>query len=134
MKFSTVEEAIGRANAFQLGLGASIWSKDVQRAEGLARKLNAGLVWVNTHVEVSPVVLLVGIRRAVLEENGELKGSSSTLICAACGDARMQHEKRGYCSITVGIGINIGDTVSYRHISPNIQSSAWRVSMTCRAT
>jgi hypothetical protein len=106
----------------------------IETIEGLARKLNAGLVWVNTHVEVSPMVLLVGIRRAGLEENGEFKGSSSTLICAAYGDARMQHEKRGYCSITVGIGINIGDTVSYRHISPNIQSSAWRVSMTCRGT
>lgn len=44
-----VEEAIKRANASRYGLTASIWSKDVSRAEKLAHRLRAGVVTINNH-------------------------------------------------------------------------------------
>lgn len=43
------EELLARANAGELGLGASVWSADEGRAFALARRLEAGFVFVNTH-------------------------------------------------------------------------------------
>ncbi len=43
------EEVLTRANASELGLGASVWSADEERAFALADRLEAGFVFVNTH-------------------------------------------------------------------------------------
>lgn len=40
-------EAIRLANDSQLGLGASIWTSDLQRGEAMAREIQAGMVWIN---------------------------------------------------------------------------------------
>jgi acyl-CoA reductase-like NAD-dependent aldehyde dehydrogenase len=45
---------VRRANDTLMGLGASVWTKDLDRACRLARKLKAGNVWVNTHLEIQP--------------------------------------------------------------------------------
>jgi acyl-CoA reductase-like NAD-dependent aldehyde dehydrogenase len=42
-------EAIRAANAGRYGLGASIWSRDIARAERLAERLDVGVVNVNNH-------------------------------------------------------------------------------------
>lgn len=42
-------DLVARANAGELGLGASVWSADEERAFALARRLEAGFVFVNTH-------------------------------------------------------------------------------------
>jgi acyl-CoA reductase-like NAD-dependent aldehyde dehydrogenase len=44
-----VEEAVARANASRFGLTASIWTKDITRAEKLAQRLRAGVVTINNH-------------------------------------------------------------------------------------
>ena len=41
--------AVSRANASAYGLGASVWTKDRERAAAVARKLRAGTVWHNDH-------------------------------------------------------------------------------------
>lgn len=43
---------VDRANNTETGLGASVWSKNVEHAEALARQLDAGSVWVNSHFEL----------------------------------------------------------------------------------
>jgi delta 1-pyrroline-5-carboxylate dehydrogenase len=43
------EQALERANASKYGLTASIWTKDVKKAEVLARRLRAGVVTINNH-------------------------------------------------------------------------------------
>ena len=48
-KISDVEEAINLANSTDFGLAACIWSKDKTLAEDLAKKINAGTVWINTY-------------------------------------------------------------------------------------
>ena len=45
--FKTEGEAIGLANATQYGLAASIWTKDISRANKLAAKVESGIVWIN---------------------------------------------------------------------------------------
>lgn len=45
----SADEAVVLANASRYGLTASLWSRDVRRAEKLARELRVGVVTVNAH-------------------------------------------------------------------------------------
>ena len=47
--FADVEEAIARANDSIYGLAAAVWTRDIKKAHYVARKLQAGTVWVNTY-------------------------------------------------------------------------------------
>ncbi len=49
-RFSSDEEALAMANDVRYGLAASVFSKDVGRALGAARKLAFGTVWINEHL------------------------------------------------------------------------------------
>jgi len=42
LKWTDEADVIERANALRQGLGASVWSRDVGRAERMARQLEAG--------------------------------------------------------------------------------------------
>lgn len=46
-KFSSEEEALQLANACEYGLAATIWTQDISRANRVAAKVEAGIVWVN---------------------------------------------------------------------------------------
>lgn len=56
LKWSDDQEVIDRANSLPTALGASVWGKDLARAERMARQLSAGSVWVNSHFDVAPNV------------------------------------------------------------------------------
>jgi aldehyde dehydrogenase (NAD+)/phenylacetaldehyde dehydrogenase len=49
IEFSDIDEAIARANDTQYGLAAAVWTRDVKKAHYVARKLQAGTVWINTY-------------------------------------------------------------------------------------
>lgn len=51
MPFEDDAEALRRANSTVFGLGGSVWSRDVARANEMANQLRAGTVWVNRHCE-----------------------------------------------------------------------------------
>ncbi|CAH0058606.1 unnamed protein product [Clonostachys solani] len=55
LSWKTEEEVIERANDTNVGLGGSVWSKDVEKAERLGRELQVGTVWVNTHFALAPI-------------------------------------------------------------------------------
>jgi aminomuconate-semialdehyde/2-hydroxymuconate-6-semialdehyde dehydrogenase len=46
--FDDEAQAIQLANDSRYGLAASLWTRDLSRGHRLARRLEAGLVWVNT--------------------------------------------------------------------------------------
>ena len=46
--FATEDDAIARANATIFGLAAAVFTKDVDRAQRVARAIKAGTVWTNT--------------------------------------------------------------------------------------
>lgn len=52
--FDTEEEAIAIANDSAFGLGAGVWTTNLNRAHRMIRKLESGNVWVNTYRTVGP--------------------------------------------------------------------------------
>jgi acyl-CoA reductase-like NAD-dependent aldehyde dehydrogenase len=62
LTYRTVPEAIGRANATNYGLGASVWSSDPLRAAEVAEKLEAGTVWINTHMQLTHDAPFTGMK------------------------------------------------------------------------
>ncbi|MEU3985686.1 aldehyde dehydrogenase family protein [Streptomyces sp. NPDC026672] len=54
MSFDGIDEAVRLANDTSFGLGASVWGADTARASDVARRLEAGNCWVNTHVALAP--------------------------------------------------------------------------------
>lgn len=64
IKFSDVDDAIRRANDSVYGLGASIWSSDPQRALTLAPRMEAGVVWINKHMDVAPHIPFCGCKQS----------------------------------------------------------------------
>jgi betaine-aldehyde dehydrogenase len=57
--YSTLEEAVRRANATELGLAAGVFGKDINKCHDVVRRLQAGITWVNTWGE-SPAEMSVG--------------------------------------------------------------------------
>ncbi len=47
--FEEVDEAIERANESSYGLAAGVWTRDIKKAHDVARRLQAGTVWINTY-------------------------------------------------------------------------------------
>jgi acyl-CoA reductase-like NAD-dependent aldehyde dehydrogenase len=37
-----------------MGLGASVWSNDLDEAARIAKWIQAGSVWINAHLEIGP--------------------------------------------------------------------------------
>ncbi|HYU38041.1 MAG TPA: NAD-dependent succinate-semialdehyde dehydrogenase [Gemmatimonadales bacterium] len=57
-------DAIRVANASAYGLGAAVWTRDVQRGERVAREIEAGSVFVNGLVKSDPRLPFGGVKRS----------------------------------------------------------------------
>lgn len=64
LSYRDVDEAVARANNTEYGLGASVWSSDLERAAGVAERLEAGSVWVNQHPVVTATVPFGGAKQS----------------------------------------------------------------------
>jgi succinate-semialdehyde dehydrogenase/glutarate-semialdehyde dehydrogenase len=60
----TKKEAIRLANQSSYGLGASIWTKDLEKAETLSKHLEAGSVYVNSIVKSMPQLPFGGVKNS----------------------------------------------------------------------
>ncbi|KAI6146137.1 aldehyde dehydrogenase [Pisolithus tinctorius] len=72
IKFKDEEDVVRQANDTVYGLGAAVFTKDVNRAITTAHKLKAGSVWVNCYNVMSPNVPFGGFKQSgVGREMGE---------------------------------------------------------------
>jgi aldehyde dehydrogenase (NAD+) len=52
--FRSDEEALAIANGTEYGLGAGLWTSNLERAHRVARDRRSGMVWVNCYKRVNP--------------------------------------------------------------------------------
>ncbi len=64
MPFDTVEEAIAIANDTVYGLAASVWTKNIDKALTVTRRVRAGRFWVNTTLAGGPELPLGGFKQS----------------------------------------------------------------------
>ncbi|KEZ46071.1 putative Aldehyde dehydrogenase [Scedosporium apiospermum] len=62
LSYSDIDDALKRANLANAGLGATVYSKDLKRAEDIARRLEAGSVWINGHERPHPAGYFSGLK------------------------------------------------------------------------
>lgn len=64
MPFDGIEEAIRIANETVYGLAASVWTRDIDKALGVTRRVQAGRFWVNTTLAGGPELPLGGMKQS----------------------------------------------------------------------
>lgn len=64
IKFSSEEEVIQMANDNDYGLGAGVWTQDINRALRVARAIRSGKVWINTYDQVPAHVPFGGVKKS----------------------------------------------------------------------
>jgi acyl-CoA reductase-like NAD-dependent aldehyde dehydrogenase len=64
LKYRSVEDAIRRANALEVGLGGSVWGDDVEEAARNAARLECGTAWVNQHGALHPMAPFGGVKNS----------------------------------------------------------------------
>ncbi|SEQ84198.1 Acyl-CoA reductase [Solimonas aquatica] len=74
LKYRDIEDVISRANNTCYGLAASVWGKDVSRAEAVASRLEAGTVWVNQIHVFSPGLAFGGHKQSGVGVENSLHG------------------------------------------------------------
>jgi len=62
LSWSDEDDVIRRSNLANAGLGASVYSKDLARAERIARRLEAGGVWINQFEKPNHAAFFGGIK------------------------------------------------------------------------
>lgn len=81
LRWNDEAEVIARANNSDMGLGASVWTRDMVRAERIAERLEAGTVWTNSHIGLSPLAPFSGHKNSGIGAEfglGGLKGYCNT--------------------------------------------------------
>jgi acyl-CoA reductase-like NAD-dependent aldehyde dehydrogenase len=72
--YDVIEDAIAKANDSVYGLGASVWGQDIDAAQIVAARLQAGNVFVNQHPSMGPDIPYGGIRHSGIGVECGLEG------------------------------------------------------------
>ncbi|MCU0492420.1 MAG: aldehyde dehydrogenase family protein [Chloroflexaceae bacterium] len=72
--YRTVTDAIELANASHYGLGAAVWSRDIQGAIEVAKRLRTGTIWINDHHLVLPHAPFGGYKQSGIGREHGLHG------------------------------------------------------------
>lgn len=64
IKYSDIDEVIASSNRNESGLGGSVWSTNIEKATELAKRMECGSVWINTHGAIQPNSPFGGIKQS----------------------------------------------------------------------
>jgi aldehyde dehydrogenase (NAD+) len=71
LRFKDEEEAVALANDSRYGLAAGLWTRDIQRAFRMTKKLRVGTVWVNAYRTLNFAMPFGGVKASGFgRENG----------------------------------------------------------------
>ena len=77
LKYSSVDDAVCRANNSKYGLGGSVWGPDAEKAAEVALELESGMSWVNQHLSGNEQAPFGGVKSSgVGREGGGIIGLS----------------------------------------------------------
>jgi acyl-CoA reductase-like NAD-dependent aldehyde dehydrogenase len=74
LKFDDIDDVVKRANASDYGLGGSVWSSDIERAQRIAERLETGTVWINEIGHLTPFQAFAGHKQSGLGIENSLDG------------------------------------------------------------
>lgn len=66
LKYSSLDDAIERANGTEYGLGGTVWGRDAKRAYDVATRMGSGTVWINKHLDLPPDIPFSGAKQSGL--------------------------------------------------------------------
>lgn len=64
LRFDDPDDALNRANASPWGLGGSVWGADREAARDIAKRMDAGQVWINKHLDFGPNIPFGGAKQS----------------------------------------------------------------------
>ena len=64
VRFDSIKEAVSIANSTLYGLSASVWTRDLDTALIMSRKIEAGTVWVNNFMSGYPEISFGGFKQS----------------------------------------------------------------------
>lgn len=64
LRYKDVDDAVARANDTEYGLGGTVWSNNLDRALGVAQRIESGTVWINKHLDLPPDIPFAGAKKS----------------------------------------------------------------------
>lgn len=64
IKYSDLDQIIASSNKNDSGLGGSVWSTDIAKATEIAKRMECGSVWINTHGAIQPNAPFGGVKQS----------------------------------------------------------------------
>ena len=74
LKYSSEEEVLALANDNVFGLSASVWTQNLVKAIHFANELQAGAVWINDHLTISPEMPWGGFKESGVGKENSVIG------------------------------------------------------------
>lgn len=74
LEWSDTEEVITRVNASDMGLGASVWAKDLALAQNIGEELEVGSVWINKALAIQPTAAFGGHKKSGIGREWGVEG------------------------------------------------------------
>lgn len=74
LRYQDIDEVIARANNSEYGLAGAVWSKDIDQAVAVAKRLDTGTVWINQNLQTTPSTPLGGHKHSGIGVENGLEG------------------------------------------------------------